>query len=1433
MDARFFLRALLTTGFFCVLFCVTAFGFLSDLSPEPKDFTKRWQLAAVGAADENNWWCDLRALIGWYCESEPEDMYPVVTPMETDIATPVAVPPKPKKLEVAAKVSPSPASSFSAPTVINQYITNPVINQVVREVLVRERSGDTSDFIDVESYSNQVDALLTSIEDSSAGAAEELEASLTALETEVETDLLTAANGNFDQIAVGTTTAHEVFTLDGVAYLASVSAPTTTANRLYNSGSTLYWSGNAIAGTSIGNWDSDGTDVWRAAGNVGIGTTTPDSLLVVAGTANITGATTLGSTLTVTGNTTLVNASTTNLTVSGDAYFGDQLNLTGSSANVALGSNYLSGDGGDEGLFVDSSGNVGIGTTTPGEALTVVGGISSAGEGVANEIYGLGATLISGPGNGNTLVGAYTEMAAAGFGQYNTIVGAYSSSSNAYNTIVGSRSSATGAASVLIGDSLTSSVSYSTIIGANSSVSSDGLIAMGYSAQATHNNAVAIGWGVASQEDYEYVFGSRETASSSPSIRLHGSTNAFTGQDVFELDTEWIDSTNGTRKSRATLSVFDTAERTFMQADATGSGVTTSFNGGNIGIGTTTPASLLAIQTTGTTDILNLFETGGSEVLTVLESGFVGIGESTPLHMLHVKNNASTYAGVAIEGDQVGDATWILLSGFPAAGDFSIRESGVQTSLTVKKTTGNVGIGTTTPGTKLTVAGTTNITGATTLGSTLTVTGNATLTNASTTNLTVSSASYFGGQLNLTGSGANITLGSNYLSGDGGDEGIFVDSSGNVGVGTSGPNDKLDVYGGIRSTDASTGSFGRLISYDLGSGTRPTAIRVSNDGTGGTSDVMTFLSSGNVGIGTTTPGEKLQVAGAIKLTGTTAVHTASSMGVDYYSGEGRLLTWGGTSSTYSPLQMIQITSDGSSSQVPFYISDAGKIGIGTTTPSKKLTVVNDGAGGLLVAGNSSNSVGIDIQNFTTSGRNWSIFSSGGGPSAVGTLGFYDNTAALTRLLVDTSGNVGIGTITPDTKLTVHKTSASAVPTLGTASGSFSLLGDIGLYGLYAGVANTGDTWFQTMRNDSATSYNLLLNPVGGNVGIGTTTPSEILTIGGGGQTGVQSGVSDGIYVNPNGDGAQIAIETNSGVEAGILALDSTGLVYMGSWSNNDLQFRASNVSYMTLTTGGNFGIATTTPGRKLTVAGTVEFRGLTAAVGAGSLCLSSSNEVVYNSGSDNCLSSTRNTKHAITPLTLDAINILNELEPVSFIYNGTDRVRYGFIAENTASVDEILATYNAEGELTGIDDRSILSVLVRAFQEFYREVMDRFTAQDSRIDLLEARIRELEEREGIDHADENDEPADLCPNLSDTQAEVPSGYSLNPDSGECVEDDATSDGGDTTTSPTPVSGCTDSEALNFNADATEDDDSCEYEEPVPSEEEEAPVEIPVEVPAAE
>jgi hypothetical protein len=141
------------------------------------------------------------------------------------------------------------------------------------------------------------------------------------------------------------------------------------------------------------------------------------------------------------------------------------------------------------------------------------------------------------------------------------------------------------------------------------------------------------------------------------------------------------------------------------------------------------------------------------------------------------------------------------------------------------------------------------------------------------------------------------------------------------------------------------------------------------------------------------------------------------------------------------------------------------------------------------------------------------------------------------------------------------------------------------------------------------------------------------------------------------------------------------------------------------------------------VTGTVGFDGLTGSTGAGSLCLDSNKQIVYNSASDNCLSSTRATKHDIQDLQLDSLSLVELMQPVSFVYNGSEQVRYGFIAEDTASVDVHLATYDAAGAVSGIDDRSILAVVIGAVKDHWSKVLALIQSDEQQ----NARIKQLED----------------------------------------------------------------------------------------------------------
>ncbi len=98
-------------------------------------------------------------------------------------------------------------------------------------------------------------------------------------------------------------------------------------------------------------------------GNIGIGTSSPGSLLDVQGTLRIVEIC----------DETGANCKDVSLGWGGA---GDNLGDHIATANIQLNGNYLSGDGGSEGVYVNNSGQVGIGTSTPssGQQLHVNGG---------------------------------------------------------------------------------------------------------------------------------------------------------------------------------------------------------------------------------------------------------------------------------------------------------------------------------------------------------------------------------------------------------------------------------------------------------------------------------------------------------------------------------------------------------------------------------------------------------------------------------------------------------------------------------------------------------------------------------------------------------------------------------------------------------------------------------------------------------------------------------------------------------------------------------------------------------------------------------------------------------------------------------------------------------------------------------------------------
>ena len=173
----------------------------------------------------------------------------------------------------------------------------------------------------------------------------------------------------------------------------------------------------------------------------------------------------------------------------------------------------------------------------------------------------------------------------------------------------------------------------------------------------------------------------------------------------------------------------------------------------------------------------------------------------------------------------------------------------------------------------------------------------------------------------------------------------------------------------------------------------------------------------------------------------------------------------------------------------FLINSSGDVGIGTSNPSAKLDV--NGAAAIndtLLISRAAVAPKITFENSSYAGGDGGI-----GYFNSGALTFDTNAAE--RVRIDASGNVGIGTSSPQTNLNVDAGTKNYTGTAPNAS-SYALYiesGATGTTGIALGAHNSIPT-IQGMG--SGTSYNLALCPANGSVGIGKTNPAQKLDVNG-------------------------------------------------------------------------------------------------------------------------------------------------------------------------------------------------------------------------------------------------------------------------------------------------------------------------------------------------
>ncbi len=498
----------------------------------------------------------------------------------------------------------------------------------------------------------------------------------------------------------------------------------------------------------------------------------------------------------------------------------------------------------------------------------------------------------------------------------------------------------------------------------------------------------------------------------------------------------------------------------------------------------------------------------------------VGVGTITPGYMLDVNGNLNVGGNISFGTNNqtmTANGNLTLIAGASAtldlrsgpSGIIVLRTNGANERMRVDSA-GNVGIGTTSPINLLSLSGTAartiwmerNTTAATagqglTLSSGGAIAGTADLAGGDlnlksgiSTGLGTSSIHFFTGTAGLTGATDNAPT-----------EKMTILGNGNVGIGTTNPQNLFEVK---RYSDNS------LVA----------AIRSNG---GGTRQALQLGAGGGIGWGIIGGGDyndniqRLDIsANQIFLNGivyasaftmarageaTSTATQQNSFPVVFQNS-----FWTGSSATAAngwEIKSIASTAVNLKSRLSFrstqdanaermVLTSDGNLGVGTINPTTPLEVSGLSARNselMLITGTGAGGGNADMKKGLTIN-----ISKGAGDGSL--LDLMNGSTSVLRVMQ--GGNVGIGTASPEGLLELSGANISFPNSTGSTQGlglRQRLSTIAGSVVLDSGLNGATNAWIQsTNRSNLSINYPLALNPNGGNVGVGTSTPSEKLQI---------------------------------------------------------------------------------------------------------------------------------------------------------------------------------------------------------------------------------------------------------------------------------------------------------------------------------------------------